>query len=104
MTDFNGIWLIQKMQFSIFFTKISGIGPWANMIYWCKNVAQPVWLSSVSKKDTFQTFVLFLDRSDGILSSFKIVVIFNNSSADFVLISADVLLEKVMVFSEMMIA
>ena len=33
---------------------------------------------------------LFLDRSCVILSSFKIVVIFNNTPADFVLISADV--------------
>ena len=32
---------------------------------------------------------LFLDRSWGIISSFKIVVIFNNKSADFALISAD---------------
>ena len=32
----------------------------------------------------------FLEHSRAILSSFKIVVIFNNTSADFVLISADV--------------
>ena len=67
-------------------------------------MAQPVWLSSVSKKDTFQTFVLFLDRSDGILSSFKIVVIFNNTSADFVLISADVLLKMITILKELRIA
>ena len=36
---------------------------------------------------------LFLDRSCAILSSSKIVVIFNNTSADFVLISADVLVK-----------
>ena len=67
------------------------------------NVAQPVWLLSVSKKKYFQTFVLFLDRSGGILSSFKIVVIFNNTSADFVLISTDVLLEMTTFLKELRI-
>ena len=47
-----------------------------------------------SQIDAFTSKVsLFLDRSCAILSSFKIVVIFNNTSADFVLISADVLLK-----------
>ena len=47
---------------------------------------------------------LFLDRSCAILSSFKIVVIFNNTSADFVLISADVLLKMTTILKELRIA
>ena len=47
---------------------------------------------------------LFLDRSCAILSSFKIVVIFNNTSADFVLISADVLLKMTIILKEQGIA
>ena len=38
---------------------------------------------------------LFLDRSCAILSFFKIVVIFNTTSADFVLISADFILKMI---------
>ena len=44
----------------------------------------------------------FLDHSCTILSSFKIVVIFDSTSADFVLISADVILETIL--KEMRIA
>ena len=47
---------------------------------------------------------LFLDRSCAILSSFKIVVIFNNTSANFVLISADVLLKMTTILKELRIA
>ena len=36
----------------------------------------------------------FLEHSYAILSSIKIMIIFNNTSADFVLISADVLLNR----------
>ena len=36
---------------------------------------------------------LFLERSCAILSSLKIMIIFNNKSADFVLISDDVVLK-----------
>ena len=39
-----------------------------------------------------------------ILSSFKIVVIFNNTSADSVLISADVLLKMTTILKELRIA
>ena len=39
-----------------------------------------------------------------ILISLKTMTIFNNTSADFVLMSADVLLKKVIVLSEMSIA
>ena len=46
---------------------------------------------------------LFLDRSCTILSSFKIVVIFNNTSADFALISADVLLKMITILKELRI-
>ena len=47
---------------------------------------------------------LFLNRSCAILSSFKIVVIFHNTSADFVLISADVLLKTTTILKELRIA
>ena len=50
--------------------------------------------SALSNPQIILVFVkvhLFLDHSCAIVSSFKIVVIFNNTSADFVLISADVL-------------
>ena len=43
------------------------------------------------QKNVLTKVRLFLDRSCAILSSSKIVVIFNNTSADFVWISADVL-------------
>ena len=46
---------------------------------------------------------LFLDRSGAILSSFKIVVIFNNTSAHFVLILADVLSKITTVLKELRI-
>ena len=43
----------------------------------------------------------FLEHSCAILSSFKIVIIFNNTSADFVLISADVLLRMITILKEL---
>ena len=43
-------------------------------------------------------------NSCAILSSFKIVIIFNNTSADFVLISADVLLNIITILKELRIA
>ena len=46
----------------------------------------------------------FLEHSCAILSSFKIVVIFNMTSADFVLISADVLLKMITILKELRIA
>ena len=46
---------------------------------------------------------MFLDRSCAILSSFKIVVIFSNTSADFVLISANVLLKMTTILKELRI-
>ena len=44
---------------------------------------------------------LFLDRSCLDLSSFKIVVIFNNASSDFVLISADGLFKVTTILKEL---
>ena len=44
---------------------------------------------------------LFSNYSCAILSSFKIVVIFNNKSAAFVLISADVLLKMTTILEEL---
>ena len=46
----------------------------------------------------------FLEHSCAILSSFKIVIIFNNTSADFVLISADVTLKMITILKELRIA
>ena len=46
----------------------------------------------------------FFEHSCAILSSFKIVVIFNNTSADFVLISADALLKMTTILKELRIA
>ena len=45
----------------------------------------------------------FLEHSCAILSSFKIVIIFNNTSPGFVLISADVLLKMVTILKELRI-
>ena len=45
----------------------------------------------------------FLEHSFAILSSFKIVIIFNNTSADFVLISADVLSKMIIILKELRI-
>ena len=45
----------------------------------------------------------FLEHSCAILSSFKIVIIFNNTSADFVLISADVILKTITILKELRI-
>ena len=45
-----------------------------------------------------------LEHSCAILISFKIVVIFNITSADFVLISADVLLKMTTILKELRIA
>ena len=42
-----------------------------------------------------------LEHSCAILNSFKIVVIFNNTSPDFVLISTDVLLKMTTILKEM---
>ena len=47
---------------------------------------------------------LLLDHSCAILISFTIVVLFNNTSADFVLISVDVLLKSTTILKEMRIA
>ena len=47
---------------------------------------------------------LVLDRSWAILSFFKIVIIFNIASADFALISADVLLKIITILKELRIA
>ena len=49
-------------------------------------------------------FVCFLDHSWAILSSFKMVVVFSNKSADFVLISADVLLKMTKFLKELRMA
>ena len=46
----------------------------------------------------------FHEHSCTILSSFKIVIIFNNTPADFVLISADVLLKKISILKELRMA
>ena len=43
------------------------------------------------------------EHSCAILSSFIIVIIFNNTSADFVLISADVLLKMITILKELRI-
>ena len=43
----------------------------------------------------------FLEHSCAILSSFKIVIIFNNTSADSVLISADALLKMITILKEL---
>ena len=43
----------------------------------------------------------FLEHSCAILNSFKIVIIFNNTSADFVFISADVLLKMITILKEL---
>ena len=59
--------------------------------------------SSVRKNGSEPKVHLFLDRSCAILSSFKIVVIFNNTSADFVLIIADVILKMTTILKEMSI-
>ena len=45
-----------------------------------------------------------LEQTCAILSSFKIVVIFNNTSADIVLISADVTLKMTTILKELRIA
>jgi hypothetical protein len=45
----------------------------------------------------------FLDHCCAILSSFKILVIFNNTSADFVWISADGILKMTTILKELMI-
>ena len=44
-----------------------------------------------------------LEHTCAILSSFKILVIFKNTSADFVLISADVLLKMIIILKELRI-
>ena len=46
----------------------------------------------------------FLNHSCTILSSFTIVITFNNTSADFVFISADVLLKMITILKELRIA
>ena len=46
----------------------------------------------------------FLEHSCAILTSFKIVIIFNNTSTDFVLISADVILKMITILKELRIA
>ena len=46
----------------------------------------------------------FYEGSCRILISFKIVVVFNTTSADFVLMSADVVLKTTTILKEMMIA
>ena len=46
----------------------------------------------------------FLEHSYAILSSFKIVIIYNNTSADFVLISADVILKMITILKELKIS
>ena len=48
--------------------------------------------------------LLFLDRSCGILTFFKIVVIFNNTSAEIKTKSADVLLKMTTILKELRIA
>jgi hypothetical protein len=56
------------------------------------------------KKKSLDTEVRsFLENSCSILSFFKIVIIFNNTSADFALISADVLLKMITVLKELRI-
>ena len=47
---------------------------------------------------------LFLEHSCAILSSFKIVIIFNNTSADLVLISSDVILKIFTILKELRIS
>ena len=57
------------------------------------------------KKNSLDTKVRsFLENSCSILSFFKLVMIFNNTSADFVLISADVLLKMITILKELRIA
>ena len=46
----------------------------------------------------------FLEHSCPILSPFKIVINFNNTSSDFVLISADLLLKMITVLTELRMA
>ena len=43
-------WDFQLPQFSIFFAKISGIGPWVNRINWWEGhwFVHPIWLSGCS--------------------------------------------------------
>ena len=56
------------------------------------------------KKNSLDTKVRsFLENSCSILSFFKLVMIFNNTSADFVLISADVLLKIITILKELRI-
>jgi hypothetical protein len=56
------------------------------------------------KKTLLPKVRLFLDRSFAILSSLQIVDIFNNTSADFVLISGDLLLKMTTILKELRIA
>ena len=46
----------------------------------------------------------YYEHSWGTLISFKIAIIFNNTSADFVLISADVILKIIIILKELRIA
>jgi hypothetical protein len=52
----------------------------------------------------FQTLItkvhLFQEHSCGILISFKVMILFNNTSADFVLISPEVLLKMIIILKE----
>ena len=62
------IWVFQNRQFSIFFVKISGIGPWLSRIdwcegYWCGSTCMVVRLAGIStklSKNTKKKFCLFL--------------------------------------------
>ena len=107
----HNLWMIsivmkQKKEFWIFTLKLDNWWIQKNFHFEkrfspCKSVklTQRVWMILKPFLAIFLTIYIifvFIDQSWAILSSFKIVVLFNNTSADFVLISVDVLLKMIL--------
>ena len=82
--------LVQTLQCNVQKVYFSFIGSWKHKNY--------------SQKENTIKVCLFLDGRCAILSFFQIVVIFSNTSANFVLISAYVLLKMNTVLKELRIA
>ena len=58
-------WVFQNHQFSIFFAKISGIGPWVSRINWCPASIWPnIYGHQARLKMHFLCFIPFVEQPD----------------------------------------
>ena len=84
-------WYFRRGWVAQWFKLVCGVNKW-------------VGVTNYLHETNFTKVRSFLEHSCAIISSFKIVIIFKNTSAHFVLISADVLLKMITILKELSIA